>query len=149
MHHKPLDKAGIIIAVLCALHCLLVPVVLPTLALVGLSFLGFEIFERIILSISLLVGGIAVIMGMRHHASWTPLWFLILGGVMYFNKNALGHHIEPLLILTGATFIVIAHILNLHLCRVKNRNKACAQVEAEQHEAEGRPASAATKESTI
>ncbi|TRW48531.1 MerC domain-containing protein [Aliidiomarina halalkaliphila] len=135
MYHKPLDKAGIIVAVLCAIHCLLVPVVLPTLALVGLSFLGFELFERIILSISLLIGSVAVFMGMRHHRSWTPFFFLALGGVLYFGKNTFGSTWEPLLILTGAAFIVVAHTLNLHLCRVKNRNKPCEEVEAAQHSA--------------
>lgn len=130
MHHKPLDKAGIIVAVLCALHCLLVPVVLPTLALMGLSFLGFELFERIILSVSLLIGGIAVVLGIRHHQSPWPLLLLTLGGILYFNKNFFGHGWEPLMIVAGAAFIVVAHTLNLHLCRAKNR-KPCEQVEEE------------------
>ncbi|WP_194756820.1 MerC domain-containing protein [Aliidiomarina indica] len=134
MHHKPLDKAGIFVAVICALHCIFVPVILPTLALVGLSFLGFELFERIILAISLLIGGIAVVMGMRHHRSWVPFIFLGLGGVMYFGKNTFGSAWEPLLIVTGASFIVVAHSLNLHLCRVKNKNKACEEVEAIQQD---------------
>lgn len=128
MHHKPLDKAGIVVAVLCALHCLLVPVVLPTLALMGLSFLGYELFERIILGISLLIGGVAVVMGMRHHQSWLPLVFLAIGGVLYFNKDTFGHGWEPLLIVLGASLIVVAHTLNLHLCRARNR-KPCAEVE--------------------
>lgn len=128
MHHKPLDKAGIIVAVLCALHCLLVPVVLPTLALMGLSFLGYELFERIILGISLVIGGVAVVMGMRHHQSWLPLLFLALGGVLYFNKDAFGHGWEPLLIVAGAALIVVAHILNLHLCRARH-HKPCEDVE--------------------
>jgi|SRR5690554_2553555 len=130
MHHKPLDKAGIIVAVLCALHCLLVPVVLPTLALMGLSFLGFELFERIILSISLLIGGIAIVLGIRHHQSPWPLVLLTSGGVLYFNKDFFGHGWEPLMIVFGASLLVIAHTLNLHLCRAKNR-KPCEQVEEE------------------
>ncbi|MCH8493741.1 MAG: MerC domain-containing protein [Idiomarina sp.] len=128
MHHKPLDKAGIIVAVLCALHCLLVPVVLPTLALMGLSFLGYELFERIILGLSLFIGGIAVVMGMRHHQSWFPLLFLVLGGVLYFNKDAFGHGWEPLMIVSGAALIVVAHILNLYLCRIRH-HKPCEDVE--------------------
>lgn len=128
MHHKPLDKAGIIVAVLCALHCLLVPVVLPTLALMGLSFLGFELFERIILSISLLIGGIAIVLGIRHHQSPWPLVLLTCGGVLYFNKDFFGHGWEPLMIVFGASLLVIAHTLNLHLCRARNR-KPCEQVE--------------------
>lgn len=133
MHHKPLDKAGIIVAVLCALHCLIVPVILPTLALMGLSFLGFELFERIILGISLLVGGVAVVMGMRHHQSWWPMSFLVLGGGLYFNKHILGHSWEPLVILLGAALIVVAHTMNLHLCRSRNR-KPCEEVEEQLQE---------------
>lgn len=145
MRHQPLDKASIVVATLCALHCLLVPVVLPMLTLVGLSFLGFEIFERIILAISLLVGGIAVILGMRHHASWSPIWILLLGGVLYINKNLLGHAMEPVLVVSGAAFIVLAHVLNLRLCRTRNQNKSCEQVEAEHHGAESHSASASHK----
>jgi len=137
MHHKPIDKAGIIVAVLCALHCLLLPVVLPTLGLMGLSFLGYDLFERIILSTSLFVGGIAVIMGMRHHQSWWPVIFLVLGGVLYFNKHQIGHAFghgwEIPVVLVGASLIVIAHTLNLHLCRARNR-KPCEEVEELLHE---------------
>ncbi|WP_113907865.1 MerC domain-containing protein [Aliidiomarina celeris] len=128
MQHKPLDKAGIVMAVLCALHCLLVPVVLPTLGLMGLSFLGFEWFERLVLTVGLIIGALAISSGIRHHGSPFPLIALSLGGVLYFFKDALGHHFEPLLIVVGASLLVTAHVLNLHLCRTRNR-LPCEEVE--------------------
>ena len=121
MQHKPLDKVGIVMAILCALHCLLVPVVLPTLALVGLSFLGYEWFERLVLTIGLLIGVLAIGSGIRHHGSPLPMIALILGGFLYFFKDILGHRMEPWLIVMGALLLITAHTLNLHLCRTRNR----------------------------
>ncbi|MCC5854285.1 MAG: MerC domain-containing protein [Idiomarina sp.] len=133
MRHKPLDRAGIILAVTCALHCLLVPVVLPMLTLVGLSFLGYEIFERIILSASLLLGGVAITLGFRHHSSPLPLLALIAGGTLYFFKDVAGHAWEPLFVVIGAALIVTAHTFNLYLCRSRN-SKPCEEVEDALHE---------------
>lgn len=119
MNHKPLDKTSIWLALVCALHCLLVPVLLPTLSLMGLSFLGMLWLERLVLSVSLLIGGLAVIIGMRHHRSLIPLLMLSAGGLLYFNKHAFSHEIEYGMIIVGSVFIVSAHVLNLHLCRVR------------------------------
>lgn len=138
MQHKPFDKAGIWIAMLCALHCLLVPVVLPVLSLVGLSFLGFETFERILLGIGLLVGTIAIVMGVRHHQSPIPLVALIGGGALYFHKDTFGSGVEPIMIVVGASLLVIAHVLNLHLCRKYNNARPCEAVESELQQTEGK-----------
>ncbi|MGX5914596.1 MerC domain-containing protein [Aliidiomarina sp. Khilg15.8] len=130
MNHKPLDKTSIWLALFCALHCLLVPVLLPTLSLMGLSFLGMLWLERVVLTVSLLIGGIAVIIGMRHHRSLIPLLMLSAGGLLYFNKHAFTHEIEYGMIILGSVFIVSAHVMNLHLCRV-HKVVECSAVDDE------------------
>lgn len=128
MNHKPLDKTGIWLAIVCALHCLLVPVLLPTLSLLGLSFLGWEVLERVVLSFSLVIGAAAILIGMRHHQSFIPLLLLLVGGVFYVQKNHFGHGFEPVMVLAGAALIVTAHVINLQLCRVR-KVKDCDAVD--------------------
>jgi len=88
---KSIDKAGMWVTTLCALHCLLLPVILPMLSLIGLSFIGEEVLERTILGISIIVGAIALALGARKHSRFYPVALLVLGGFIYSLKDALGH----------------------------------------------------------
>ena len=128
MQHKSFDKAGITIAILCALHCLLLPVVLPTMALMGLSFFGMLWVELVVLAMSFTVGGIAIVLGMRHHSSLFPLLTLITAGVLFFFKHELSAPWEQLAIIAGALLLITAHTLNLYLCRKQN-NVPCEEIE--------------------
>lgn len=138
MKHKPLDKTGIWLAIVCAIHCLLVPVVLPTLSLVGLSFLGADMIERGILMVSALIGGVAISIGTKHHKSGLPIILLIAGVVLYFHKHQIGHHFghgwEVPVVLVGAALLISAHVLNLHLCRVRKASNCDVAAEAQGEE---------------
>ena len=134
MKHKPLDKTGIWLAIACALHCLMVPVLLPTLSLVGLSFLGADMLERSILTVSAIIGLVAIAIGTRHHRSIFPLLSLVSGVVLYFNKHVIGHHFghgwEIPVVLTGALLLISAHVLNLYLCRISKAKNCDVAAEA-------------------
>lgn len=117
MTQRSLDKTGMWVTTLCALHCLLLPVILPLLSLIGLSFLGEELLERIILGTSILLGAVALTSGMRKHARVYPFIILLLGGFVYWNKDSLGEMGEPVIILVGAGLIIAAHWINLRLVR--------------------------------
>ena len=56
-----LDRLGIWVSGLCALHCLALPVVVPLLPLIGSSFFAQLWFERTILTISLIIGAVALL----------------------------------------------------------------------------------------
>ncbi len=112
-----LDRLGIWISSLCAVHCLLIPI-LPLLAS---SVVGQNWFEKTILTLSMLIGSIALISGMvRHHGRAYPIALLISGGAIYWFKDMFGHDWEPLTITIGASLIVSAHLINMrlsHRCR--------------------------------
>jgi hypothetical protein len=110
-----LDKAGIWVTTLCALHCLLLPVILPMLSVIGLGFIGATVLERTILGASLLVGAIALSQGVRRHRQVYPVGLLIAGGSLYWFKDVFGDSMEPWVILLGAALIVVAHWANLRL----------------------------------
>lgn len=112
---QSLDKAGIWVTTLCALHCLLLPVIVPMLSVIGLGFIGSTILERTILGASLLVGAIALSQGVRRHRRVYPVGLLIAGGTLYWFKDLFGGSMEPWIILLGAGLIVTAHWVNLRL----------------------------------
>ena len=120
-----MDKLGIWVSGLCALHCLLLPLMLPVLPLIASSFLADAWFERTILSLSLIIGLTALLVGFfKYHRQLFPLYALISGGIIYWNKDIFGHEYEPVTIAVGASLIIAAHLINLKLCR------ACKQCEA-------------------
>lgn len=113
-----LDKVGIWISSICALHCLLIPVLLPIAPLVASSFVAESWFERSILSFSILIGFAALFVGFhKYHKQLYPIYSLVLGGVIYWNKDIFGHEYEPFTIAIGALLIIAAHVINLRLCR--------------------------------
>ena len=50
-----LDKLGIWASSLCALHCLLLPILIPLVPFVSASFFAQDWFERSILSLSMMI----------------------------------------------------------------------------------------------
>ena len=109
-----LDRLGIWISGLCALHCLAIPV-LPLLAS---SMFGQIWFERTILSLSILIGSVALISGaLKYHGRYYPLLLLLAGGSIYWFKDMFGEAGEPFTITVGAALIITGHWINLKLCR--------------------------------
>ncbi|WP_315853253.1 MerC domain-containing protein [Alteromonas oceanisediminis] len=123
-----LDKLGIWVSGLCALHCLALPLLLPILPFVASSFVAEVWFERTILSLSILVGATALLIGFyRHHRQRYPLFALAAGAAIYWNKDIFGEAYEPITIALGAGLIIAAHLMNLRLCRT------CRTCESETH----------------
>ncbi|PTB85982.1 MerC domain-containing protein [Pseudidiomarina aestuarii] len=117
MTKQSIDKTGMWVTTLCALHCLLLPVILPLLSMIGLSFIGEELLERVILGTSIILGMVALFIGMRQHMKAYPIALLLAGGVIYWHKDSLGEMGEPVIILLGASMIIAAHWVNLRLIR--------------------------------
>lgn len=114
---KNLDKAGIWITTLCAIHCLLLPVILPLLALAGLAFIGEDLLENTVLGLSVIIGLLSLVNGARKHGKWYLLSLLLLGAVIYSQRDIFGPWGEPVIILFGAGLIIYAHVSNLRLSR--------------------------------
>lgn len=113
-----LDKLGIWVSSLCALHCLALPVVVPLLPLIGSTFFAQLWFERTILSISLVIGTVALLSGaLKYHGRFYPIALLATGGLIYWFKDIFGENGEPFTIAVGAMLIVAGHWINMRLCR--------------------------------
>lgn len=122
-----LDKIGITATSLCAVHCILLPVLLPILPLLGLEFLADHAWEHVFLLLTAALGTIALLTGFkRYHRRLYPLYLLFLGVFIYWIKHDYSEALQPYFILIGASLIVSAHLINLKLC---NSCKECCEEE--------------------
>lgn len=113
-----LDKLGIFASGLCALHCLSLPILIPLLPFISSFFFAQDWFEKTILSMSMIVGFWALFIGFyRYHRQIYPLYSLMLGGLIYWNKDIFGESYEPFTIAVGAILIIGSHLINLKLCK--------------------------------
>ncbi len=120
-----LDRIGITATSLCALHCILLPILLPALPLLGFSFLADHAWEHVFLIVTAILGSIAMFSGFKHyHRKLYPFYLLILGVVIYWQKHDFSENLQPLFIVVGSLFIVAAHIINIKLC---NSCKECSE----------------------
>lgn len=118
-----LDRIGIAATSLCALHCILLPILLPALPLLGLSFLADHTWEHFFLLATALLGTVALFSGFkRYHKRLYPFYLLYLGIYIYWIKHDFAEQYEPIFIICGAGLIVAAHFLNIRLC---NSCKTC------------------------
>jgi len=122
-----LDRIGIAATSLCALHCILLPILLPALPLLGLSFMADHTWEHVFLIMTAVLGTIALFFGFkRYHRRLYPFYLLYLGVAIYWMKHDFSESLEPLFIILGAGLIVSSHFVNMKLC---NSCKSCENSE--------------------
>ncbi|GAA0858715.1 MerC domain-containing protein [Aliiglaciecola litoralis] len=123
---RVMDRVGIWTSSLCALHCLLLPILIPILPFVSAAFFAQDWFEKMILSLSMIIGFWALLAGFyRYHRQLYPLYSLLLGGLIYWNKDMFGEAYEPFTIAIGAMLIVAAHVVNIKLCKSCSECHSC------------------------
>lgn len=109
-----LDRAGIILSGLCAVHCVLGVVLVGVLGLGGEALLSPAI-HRVGLGLALGVGLVSLGFGVIRHGRIAPL---VIGGVGLALMAAailVGHGLpEAVLTVMGVSLVAFAHIRNLH-----------------------------------
>lgn len=118
------DKAAISLSLLCAIHCLALPLLLallPSLAALGLEDEAFH-FWMVIVVIPTSV--IALTMGCKKHQRYSVfaisvIGLCVLGVAAFWGEEMLSEAWEKGATLVGATFISIGHVWNYRLCRQK------------------------------
>jgi len=125
------DKVSIGLSTLCAIHCLVLPLLLLLLpSLVGTQ-LASEAFHSWMLIAVIPTSIYALTMGCKKHKR---LQFLVIGmsGLVLLSSPVfLGHEIvnefsEKILTLLGAGLMVLAHWMNFSLCK-KHQECPCPE----------------------
>jgi hypothetical protein len=109
-----LDRVGILLSGLCAVHCVLGVVLVGIFGLGGEALLSPEI-HRIGLAIALAVGLVSLGFGVLRHGRIAPL---VIGGIGLSLMAAalfVDHGLpEAVLTILGVSLVAFAHIRNVH-----------------------------------
>lgn len=74
-----LDQLGMTASILCALHCLLVPVLLTALPFAGLAFLMQSWVDMVMIAAGLAIGLVSLGMSFARHRRLLPILLLLAG----------------------------------------------------------------------
>lgn len=108
-----LDRVGVLLSGLCALHCLLSIVLVSALGLGGQALLAPEIHE-IGLMLAILVGVVTLGVGVLRHGQSGPLLIGSAGIILMAAALTVPHGLpEALLTIAGVALVAVAHIRNL------------------------------------
>lgn len=109
-----LDRMGIALSALCALHCVMGVVLVSVLGLGG-NFMLDPRVHQFGLALAVLVGGVSLGFGVARHGRTGPLIIGGLGLALMATALAVGHGpAETVLTVIGVALVAFAHIRNLH-----------------------------------
>jgi MerC mercury resistance protein len=115
-NNNKLDKIGICVSLLCAVHCAMLPLIITLLPLIGFKFLANEYFEMAIIASSLLIGYTSLRGSYRKHYNSKPLIIITQGFmVIFIGKIFVATHYEWLFLTAGGLLIATAHFYNSRL----------------------------------
>ena len=111
-----LPQFSSLLAILCAIHCALMPIFLTLAPVLATWLSDAHWLEWLLIGSALLMGSVPVLRGYRMHGELRPALLLIGGFLCVF----LPHHLaalplwEYLFSFAGATLLVLAQVQNNH-----------------------------------
>jgi len=119
--HK-LDKLAIAFSAICLVHCLMLPVLLTLLPVLGSTLFTHEQFHQIMLIVVLPTSLGAFALGCRQHRQGSVA---VIGGVgiallifaAFAVGTAWGDHAEQIITVIGGLVLAVAHIQDFKFCR--------------------------------
>lgn len=108
-----LDFAGFAASLICALHCIAIPIVL-SLGLVNSShFLHNHYFDTAIIAIGIVIASMSLLSDFKIHKSKLPLGLIAFGFTILIIGLKLGHDLPHVLMsVVGSGFVATAHYIN-------------------------------------
>lgn len=115
------DLVGISTSTLCAIHCLVFPVLVMLGSISGYGIVHNHRIENVIIAISAVIGLSSLIPSwLSHHRKSTPLYVMAAGFVLIvFSRLTVSNQLETFLTTLGASALAFAHYLNWKLCRTE------------------------------
>lgn len=115
--HAAIDRIGMLASGACALHCLLVPVLLAITPALGEWFHDAEWLERGFVWVAVLVSALSIGFGVLRHGQFVPALLLWSLGAALLLPVGLGHEahnewLHALQMVPGGLAIALAHLAN-------------------------------------
>ena len=115
------DKIAISFSLVCALHCLLLPIAIIFFPAISATFLGSEDFHKTLLYFVIPSSIIALTLGCKMHGKYEVYSYGVIGiGTLlfasFFGHDYLGETGEILFTLLGAGIVSFGHYKNQKLC---------------------------------
>ncbi len=118
---------GMVLSVVCAIHCLSVPFLMGVLPLLGFGFLADHGFEWVMVSVIFLVAGLSYVNGYRRHGKAAIFLFLAVGVLVFAGiRPFLTEELHPIATLFGGTVFVLGHWKNWHWHKASCRKACCS-----------------------
>ena len=112
-----LDRMGLALSCLCAVHCIATVVVVALLG-VGGGFLLNPAIHRVGIALAMLIAGVAIGMGALRHRRRAPFVFAMTGLSFMGGGLAVPHGVEEaVLTIIGVTLLAVGHVLNVRSLR--------------------------------
>nr|WP_298931827.1 MerC domain-containing protein [uncultured Erythrobacter sp.] len=107
------DRAGIVLAGLCVLHCIATVVLVSALG-VGGHFLLSPEFHRVGLALALIIAAVAIGWGALKHRRAAPFVTAMMGLTFMGGALAMPHGTgEVVLTIIGVSLVTVGHLLNM------------------------------------
>jgi hypothetical protein len=112
-----LDRAGILLSGLCAIHCVVGVAIVTVLGLGG-EFLLDPVIHEVGLALAILIGLVTLGLGVARHGQTGPLIGGGIGIALMAAGLAAGHGVaEAAFTIVGVAILALAHLRNLrHAC---------------------------------
>jgi MerC mercury resistance protein len=116
--HARIDLLGMYVSLVCALHCLTVPLLVTVLPLAGAGVALGGSLEVLFIAASVALATGSLCWGFRRHRRWRVL--IVLGAAL--TMIAVGRFLasepyELVCVVMGAAALAGGHLLNRYLCR--------------------------------
>lgn len=114
-----LDRAGVVLSSLCAVHCVLGIVIVAGLGLGG-GLLLDPIIHRIGLLLATVIAGVAIGIGALQHRRAAPFVVAMTGLSFMGGGLAVEHGVEEaILTVIGVALVALGHMLNVRETRTR------------------------------
>ena len=115
------DNIAISFSVLCALHCLFLPIILIFFPAISATFFGSEDFHKTLLYFVIPSSIIGLSLGCKMHGKYNVYLYGIFGIAtlliaVFFGHDYFGENGETILTLLGASIVSFGHFKNQKLC---------------------------------
>lgn len=110
------DKVGVTTSLVCAVHCLALPLLLTSLPILGIDLVDNIAFEIFMIALAFVVGIIALIKGRKEYDSYLPIVLFVIGIGCLILKEVF-HEWHTLLLIPAVAFILLAHYANYKMSK--------------------------------